>query len=96
MTTYIAPKNPTTRIPIHLVSDAACGGVDVPEIFFLDFDRLDPAVKALCASCPIRRECLAAGLDEPYGIWGGTTPHMREKLRGAPYTVRKSKPSRAK
>jgi WhiB family redox-sensing transcriptional regulator len=29
--------------------------------------------KALCADCPIRRECLAAALErgEPWGVWGG-------------------------
>lgn len=29
--------------------------------------------KALCAGCPIRRECLAAALQrqEPWGVWGG-------------------------
>lgn len=29
--------------------------------------------KAICARCPIRRECLAAALQrhEPWGVWGG-------------------------
>jgi WhiB family transcriptional regulator, redox-sensing transcriptional regulator len=29
--------------------------------------------KALCAGCPIRRECLTAALEreEPWGVWGG-------------------------
>ena len=29
--------------------------------------------KALCADCPIRRECLTAALEreEPWGVWGG-------------------------
>jgi WhiB family redox-sensing transcriptional regulator len=29
--------------------------------------------KAICAGCPIRRECLAAALQrhEPWGVWGG-------------------------
>jgi hypothetical protein len=96
LSTYIAPKTPTNPIPEHKLFEAACGSVDVPEIFFLDHDRLDPAVRTLCDSCPIKRECLEMGLDEPYGIWGGTTPHMREQLRGATFHVRHSKKSRKK
>ena len=44
-----------------------------PDLWFAD----DPAdlerAKALCAGCPIRRECLAAALAqaEPWGVWGG-------------------------
>lgn len=44
-----------------------------PDLFFAG----DPAdlqrAKALCATCPIRRECLAAALQraEPWGVWGG-------------------------
>ena len=31
------------------------------------------SAKALCADCPIRRECLNAALErqEPWGVWGG-------------------------
>jgi WhiB family transcriptional regulator, redox-sensing transcriptional regulator len=44
-----------------------------PDLWFAE----DPAdlerAKALCAECPIRRECLAAALErqEPWGVWGG-------------------------
>lgn len=33
--------------------------------------------KAMCAGCPIRRECLAAALQrhEPWGVWGGEIIH---------------------
>lgn len=47
--------------------------------------------KALCAQCPIRRECLAAALDrgEPWGVWGGEilehgTIVARKRPRGRP------------
>lgn len=33
--------------------------------------------KALCARCPVRLACRDAGLDEPYGIWGGLTERER-------------------
>jgi WhiB family redox-sensing transcriptional regulator len=44
-----------------------------PDLWFAE----DPAdlerAKALCAGCPIRRECLTAALEreEPWGVWGG-------------------------
>ena len=40
-------------------------------------------VKALCDICPVRAECLAAALenDEQHGIWGGTTPQERRKMK---------------
>lgn len=44
-----------------------------PDLWFAE----DPAglehAKALCAQCPVRRQCLAAALQraEPWGVWGG-------------------------
>ena len=35
--------------------------------------------KALCARCPVRRECLEYGIDEDYGIWGGSLPSERKE-----------------
>lgn len=39
--------------------------------------------KAVCAGCPVRRQCLEfARAHEPlYGIWGGTTLEERERVR---------------
>jgi WhiB family redox-sensing transcriptional regulator len=39
--------------------------------------------KAVCASCPVRIECLehAVAADERYGIWGGLTYDERQQLR---------------
>lgn len=33
--------------------------------------------KAVCARCPVRRECLEANLHDEWGIWGGTLPVER-------------------
>lgn len=33
--------------------------------------------KAGCATCPVRRQCLVAGLYESEGVWGGTLPSER-------------------
>jgi WhiB family redox-sensing transcriptional regulator len=62
-----------------------------PDLWFaenpIDLER----AKALCAECPIRRECLDAALDrgEPWGVWGGEilergTIVARKRPRGRP------------
>lgn len=35
--------------------------------------------KTLCTQCPVQRECLAFGLDEEWGVWGGFTRAERER-----------------
>ena len=39
--------------------------------------------KSVCASCPVRDECLehAIDVDERYGIWGGLNQEERRLLR---------------
>jgi WhiB family redox-sensing transcriptional regulator len=39
--------------------------------------------KEICSTCQVRLECLEAGMDEDYGIWGGLSPKRRAKLRKA-------------
>ena len=40
-------------------------------------------MKVLCTECPVRRECLEAGVwgEEAWGVWGGATVEERAKLR---------------
>lgn len=66
----------------------ACRTVD-PETFFSpDAERgprrrsREAAAKALCAVCPVVRECLEHALTvrEPYGVWGGLNINERESL----------------
>jgi WhiB family redox-sensing transcriptional regulator len=57
------------------MTDAACKGIDDPDIFYPDKnepDRRNAAV-ALCFSCPVRAECreYRARTQTDYGIWGG-------------------------
>ena len=35
----------------------------------------------LCGICPVQADCLEAGMDEEYGIWGGLSPKQRMRLR---------------
>ena len=64
-------------------SAAACRSAD-PELFFpiTAFGQALEQVaqaKAICARCPVRRECLAFALRtrQPHGIWGGMTEEER-------------------
>ena len=39
------------------------------------------AAKVVCSACPVRRDCLAAGMSEPRGVWGGLTAYERRRWR---------------
>ena len=62
---------------------AACRSVD-PELFFpvsstgASLQQTADA-KAICAGCPVRRQCLsfALGTRQTHGIWGGMTEEER-------------------
>jgi WhiB family redox-sensing transcriptional regulator len=64
---------------------AACLGLDVQLFFGADEEQQaerearEAKAKAVCESCPVRRECLdyALGNSVRYGIWGG----LNEKER---------------
>ena len=66
----------------------ACRGVDSELFFHPEGERgpsrrnRDLAAKAVCASCPVVRECAAHALAvrEPYGVWGGLTEDEREQI----------------
>ena len=66
-------------------SQAACQGIDtevfypVQELFSREEERM---FERMCSDCPIMMACLEWGLaHERYGVWGGTTPPMRQKIR---------------
>lgn len=69
--------------------DAACRDTD-PDLFFpvgttgLAVDQIASA-KAVCTTCPVRRECLEFALftNQDSGVWGGTSEDERRKLRRA-------------
>lgn len=63
----------------------ACRGAD-PDLFFPGTDDYEPPyappeVKEICDFCPVRGDCLADGIEEEYGIWGGLTGYQRRQMR---------------
>ena len=71
-------------------SVAACRSAD-PDLYVILFPISDSgpalqqtmAAKAICATCRVRRECLAFALrtGQVHGIWGGTTERDRAAVR---------------
>jgi len=45
--------------------------------------------KKICFECPVRRECLNAGIREEHGIWGGLTAEQRHQIRKSKFQVLK-------
>lgn len=83
-----------TRLPGPLAEiwewqyQGACRAAD-PETFFHPEGerggtrrRRDQAAIAICATCPVVRECRAHALavQEPYGVWGGLSEDARAAL----------------
>jgi WhiB family redox-sensing transcriptional regulator len=71
-------------LPGEWADDAACD-MSTADTFYPDkYDGGDtrPA-KRICAVCAVQAECLDFALktDQRLGVWGGTSPSDREKLR---------------
>ncbi|OJZ72878.1 WhiB family transcriptional regulator [Mycobacterium paraffinicum] len=64
MSAMTVPRQPSPALPCHAGD---------PDLWFAETPADLERAKALCASCPIRRECLASALEraEPWGVWGG-------------------------
>ncbi len=68
----------------------ACRGSDSSLFFHPEGERgraraaREAAAKAICASCPVIKQCYEAALaaHEPYGVWGGTTEDERADILG--------------
>jgi WhiB family transcriptional regulator, redox-sensing transcriptional regulator len=71
------------------LDQAACRDLD-PERFFPESGEHTKAAeaKAICASCQVHDQCLdlavkaAGGIDGDHGVFGGTLPAERSRLRG--------------
>jgi hypothetical protein len=67
--------------------EGPCTSVPDPDIWFAErggaHNRNPDWVEArtICrCSCPVRQQCLAEGLYERYGIWGGLDPLERKTV----------------
>ncbi len=68
---------------------AACRDIDSAVFFSPDGERgperlaREARAKAICARCPVIRECAAYALlaGERYGVWGGLSEQDRAALR---------------
>lgn len=73
------------RLPSPLIApgrwekDAACKNSPT-SMFYADTVTY---AKAICATCPVKQQCLAFALDvgERFGVWGGLSEQERAKLR---------------
>ena len=82
---------------MHWQSRSVCGGARAWLVFGPDGETeqereaREGKAKAVCASCPVRTECLDYALDHHvrYGIWGGLNEHERftERQRRARASV---------
>lgn len=81
------------------VLEAACRGTDI-DVFFPDGRSTAAATKIakqICASCPVRMECLSYAIEAEsgtyqghrHGIYGGLTPQERASMDGRPRRARR-------
>lgn len=84
-----AARADAVRIPGQWAERALCAHAD-PDIWYPGHHALAARAKQICAACPVRRDCLdyaLSGADTwrgiTIGIWGGTTPRERHRLRQA-------------
>lgn len=79
-------RNDTTaHEDAHWFDQAACR--DHPVDFWFptrdDPDNLGLTARHICASCPVRTECLIENLNQDHGVWGGAGEQRRRALRRA-------------
>lgn len=75
-----------SQMPGMWKSVGLCAQTD-PELFFPEkySSAATNMAKRICWNCPVRDACREHALTttEPHGIWGGTTPYERRKIRAA-------------
>jgi WhiB family transcriptional regulator, redox-sensing transcriptional regulator len=65
--------------PPEWTLSALCAQVD-PEFWFPEKGGSTREAKKVCSVCPVRAECLAYGLHDGYGIFGGLSERDRRRL----------------
>jgi len=75
------PRLQIPSVPTDFFDDAACRGIDL-DVFFPVSDAKAGEAKAVCATCPVREECLEFALNTrpADGVWGGLTAIERHRL----------------
>lgn len=72
------------KLPGDWTERAECRGWPT-NIFFPERNDAGgvPLARRICATCPVRTECLRWALDndEQFGIWGGTSQRERRRIR---------------
>jgi WhiB family redox-sensing transcriptional regulator len=78
-----------TKTTLHWEEAASCRSLD-PDLFFpvageTVYTTQIAAIRRVCTACPAASDCLEWALTkgEPDGIWAGTTPGERRRLRAA-------------
>lgn len=63
---------------------AACADTD-PDMWFPHRGEQIKPLIAICATCPVRQDCLEYAIEhgEHHGIWGGTSERERRRIRQA-------------
>lgn len=74
--------------PHEWMAHGECNGAD-PALFFPERgdDVTVKQAKAVCATCPVRQECLEYAIAgaEKFGIWGGLSERERRRIRRTQY-----------
>lgn len=85
-------KPPRPRPSEEWRNEAFCtpekSGLSLEEIDWMFFpprghNEAAAAAKEVCARCPVRVECVEYAIEtrQWWGIWGGTTPRQRQRIR---------------
>lgn len=61
---------------------ANCRDMDT-NVFFPTKGDSQSEAKEACNGCVVRAECLAAGMTEKWGVWGGESERGRKRIRTA-------------
>jgi WhiB family redox-sensing transcriptional regulator len=72
---------------------ARCAGVGAGPFYPEGMDTR--RAKAFCELCPVWMPCLAEGMDQDWGIWGGLNKAERQRLRRLRQRLRRSPADRA-
>ena len=88
MTRRATAEPSALSLPGRWAERALCAQAD-PDAWYPEH-HAQPWAKRICAACPVRAQCLEYALSGAdtwrgitTGIWGGTTPRERSRLRQA-------------